>query len=83
MRKLVARGYITEGVILTQISFFSVPKGTDDIRILFYVTVSGLKDSLWDTNFMLPSMGSFIMMVGPEMHMVDLDVEEMFYKFRL
>ena len=32
---------------------------------------------------MFPSMGSLIMMVGPEMHIVDLDVGEMFYNFRI
>ena len=32
---------------------------------------------------MLLSMGSLIMMVGPYTYMVDLDVGEMFYNFRL
>ena len=52
MRKLVARGYITEGVILTLASFFSVPKGTHGIFMVFDATVSGIKDFLWDPNFM-------------------------------
>ena len=81
MIKLVARGYITEGVILSLKSFFSVPKGTDDIRMVFNVTVSGLNDSLWDPNLILPSMGSFLMMACPETHVVDLDVGEMFITF--
>ena len=51
--------------------------------MVFDATVIGLNNSLWDTNFMLPSMVSFIMMVGSEMHMVNLDVGEMFYNFRL
>ena len=53
MRKLVARVYITEGVILVLTSFFSIPKGTDDIRIVFDATVSVLNDSIWDPNFVL------------------------------
>lgn len=32
---------------------------------------------------MLPSMGIFIIMLGPKMYMVDLDNGEMFYKFIL
>ena len=83
MRKLVARGYTTEGVILTLTSLFYVPKVTYDIRMVFYATVSGLNDYLWDPKSMLTSMGSLIMMVGPEMHMVDLDAGEFFYIFRL
>ena len=54
MRKLVARVYITEGVILVLTSFFSIPKGADDIRIVFDATVSVLNDSIWDPNFLLP-----------------------------
>ena len=49
--------------------------------MVFDATVSGLNDYLWDTNFMLPSMGSLIIMVGPDKHMVNIDVGEMFYNF--
>ena len=81
--KLVTRGYIKEVVILAQTSLFSVPKGTADIRMVFDAIISGLKDSLWAPKFMLPSMSILLMMVGPEMHMFDLDVGKMFYEFRL
>ena len=74
MRELVARGYITEGIILALTSLFYVPKGTDDIGTVFDATVSGIKNSLWDPNVMLPSTGSLIMMVGPDTHMVDIYV---------
>ena len=72
--QIVARGYITEVVILTLTYLFSVPKETDDIPMVFDATASGLNDSLWSPNFMLPSMVIALMMVGPEMHMVDIDV---------
>ena len=64
-------------------SFFSVPKGTYDIRMVFDTTFSGFNNYLLDPNFMLPSMGSLIMMVGLKTHMVDIDVGEMFYNIRL
>ena len=83
MSKLVARGYITEGVILALTYLLSVPKVTDDIRMVFDATMSGINDSLWDSKCMLPSMGIFLMMVGSETHMFDLDVGEMFYNFKL
>ena len=66
MKKLVARDYITGEVILTLTSFFSVFKGTDDIRMVFVATVSGINNFLWGPKSMLPSMGSFLMMVGLE-----------------
>ena len=83
MIKFVARGFITEVIILALISFFSVPKVTEDIHMVFDATLSGLNNSLWDTKFMLPSMGGFIMMVAPGMHMVNLYVGERFYNFQL
>ena len=76
MSKLIIRGYITEGIILVLTSFFSVPKGTDDICI-------GLKDYMWAPNLMLPSMGTLLMMMDPETHMVDLEFGGIFYNFRL
>ena len=82
MSKLVARGYITEVVIIALTYFFSLPLVTEDIYMIFDATVSGI-NSLWDLKCMLPLMGSFIMMVGPKTQMVDLDVGEMFYNFRL
>ena len=50
--------------------------------MVFDAIVSGLNNSMWDPKFMLTSMGSFLMMVGLKMHIVDLYVEEMFYNFR-
>ena len=73
MRKWINRGYITEGLILALISFFSVPKVSEGICMVFDATVSIIKDSLWNPNFIFLSMGSFLMIVGPKMHMVSLD----------
>ena len=81
--KLVARGYITEGVIFALTYLFSVPKGTYDIRMVFDANVIGLNDYLWDLNFMLPSMVILPIMLGPEMHIVNIDLGEMFYNFLL
>ena len=57
--------------------------GTQDIHMVSNASVSRLNDFLWDPNFMLLSMRSLLMMVGPKTHMVDLDVGKMFYNFRL
>ena len=46
MSKLVARVYITEGLILVLTSFFYVTKGTYGTPMVFDETVSGLNDSL-------------------------------------
>ena len=46
--------------------------------MVFDTTISGLNESMWDPNFMLTVMGSFLMMVGPDTHTVDIDVGGMF-----
>ena len=51
--------------------------------MVFDATISGIKNPLWDTRFLLRSMGSLIMIVGPNAHMVELDVGEIFDNFRL
>ena len=60
-----------------------MPKGTDDIHMVFDANLSRLNNSLWDPNFLLPSMVSLLVVVGLETHMVDLDVGLMFYNFQL
>ena len=49
--------------------------------MVFDATVRNLNDFLWGLEFMLPPMGSLLIMVGPKTHMVDLDSGEMFYNF--
>ena len=49
--------------------------------MMFDATVSGLNDSIWYPNFMLPSIVSLIMIVSLETYMVDLDVRETFDNF--
>ena len=51
--------------------------------MVFDTTMIGLNDSLGDLTFTIPFMGILVMMVGPEMHMVDLEFRYMLYNFRL
>ena len=81
MSKLVARGYIIEGLILALTSLFYLPQRTQDIRMVFNEIKIGLNYSLWGPNFMFPSMVSLVMMMGPNTNMVDLHFGETFYTF--
>ena len=83
LSKLVLMGYIPGGMVLVFTSFLYVPKGMFCICMVFDTTMIGLNDSLLYPNFMLPVIGRLIMMVVPDTHMVDIDVGEMFYNFRL
>ena len=78
MSNLVLRGYLAGLFILDLAYFFAVPKLTEDIRMVFDTEVRGLNEALWYPNFIILVVESIIVMVGPNTHMVDLDVGEMF-----
>jgi hypothetical protein len=58
LEKIVHRGYIQPGSIQSLISFFTVPKGEADVRVMFDGTRSGLNDAIWAPSFHLPTIES-------------------------
>ena len=62
---------------------FYVPKGEDDIRIVFNGTSSGLNDALWAPHFGLPTVQHTLRSLMPGAHQADLDIGEMFLNFML
>ena len=58
LEKFVHRGYIQPGSIQSLISFFTVPKGEADVRVMFDGTRSGLNDAIWAPSFHLPTIES-------------------------
>ena len=47
--------YVEEGHVTNVVDYFSVPKGDDDIRVVFDGSSCGLNKALWAPNFYLPS----------------------------
>jgi hypothetical protein len=82
---LVARdkGHISMGTVKLLIFFFDVPKGVNDIRMVYDGTKSGLNAALWAPWFPLPTVDSLLQSVGPGTYMSDNDVGEMFLNFVL
>jgi hypothetical protein len=64
---LVARDkvYISMGTMKLLIFFFDVPKGFDDIRMVYDGTKSRLDAVLWAPWFPLPTVDSLLRSVGP------------------
>lgn len=77
------RGYVEAGVVESLTNFFCVPKGEDDIRMVYDGTASGLNDALWAPWFPLPTVESLLRAVEPGTYMCDTDVGEMFLNFML
>lgn len=81
MRK---RRYIAPGFVSSLTSFVVVPKGSDDIRMVYDASVSGLNDSIWVPRFPLPTIRTHLRAVEEcTPYMADLDVGEMFLNFVL
>jgi len=54
---------VSKGLVKSLTSFFSVPKGEDDICMFYDVSASGLDDALWAPNFGLPDVDSVLTQV--------------------
>ena len=51
--------------------------------MVFDETMNVLKEAILAPNFMLPLVVILIVMMGPDIHMEELDVIDMFWNFRL
>jgi hypothetical protein len=50
------RRYIAPGLVKSLTAFFAVPKGEDDIRLVYDGSVSGLNLSIWVPRFFLTTL---------------------------
>jgi len=83
LNKVRGRGYIQKMEVRSLTNYFAVPKGQDDIRMVFDATQSGLNAALWAPNFQLPTADTLVRSIGTGAWMGDLDVGEMFLNFCL
>jgi hypothetical protein len=81
--KVRKRKYISTGYVSSLTDFFSVPKGANDIRMVYNGTSSGLNDVLWVPSFPLPTVDTLLRAVHPDTWMADTDLGEMFLNFVL
>lgn len=77
------KAYLVAGVVLSLISVFDVPKGKDDIRLVYNGSSSGLNDAVWAPWFSLPTVDSHLRAVDESTFMSDNDVKEMFLNFMM
>ncbi len=62
---------------------FAVPKGEDDMHMVYDATQSGLNKCLWVPSFTLPSVDALTRVMDSESWMGDLGLGEMFLNFSL
>jgi hypothetical protein len=83
LAKVRARRYVAPGDVVSLTSYFSVPKGIDDLRMVYNGTSSGLNAVLWSPNFGLPTVESTLRAVDSLTWMCDNDLGDMFLNFML
>jgi hypothetical protein len=83
LAKARERCYIGPGQVVSLTSFFAVPKGKDDIRMVYDGSVSGLNDDIWVPGFTLPTVHTHLRAVEAGTFMVDVDVGGVFLNFML
>jgi hypothetical protein len=81
--KVRKRRYIGAAFVRSLTSFFAVPKGLEDIRMVYDGTISGLNDCIWVPRFVLPTIETHLRSVDEETYMADVDVGDCFLNFIL
>ena len=78
---ILAKGYIVPGLVRSLTTYFQVPKGLSDLRMVYDGTSSGLNDALWAPAFWMPTPDTALRQVSYYTYCVDIDLGEMFLNF--
>ena len=81
--KVRSRYYIRPGPVRSLVPTFHVPKGEEDVRMVYNGRASGLNSALWSPHFGLPTMRHSLRSLLPGYFQCDMDVGEMFLNFWL
>ena len=81
--KVIDRAYIAWGQVNSLTGCFAVPKGEEDIRMVYDATKCGLNEKLWAPNFLLPTIDTTLRQVLHDAWFGDIDLGEMFLNFPL
>ena len=81
VQSMVSKSYLELGRVKTSLHYFAVPKGEEDIRVVFDGTSCGLNEALWSPNFFLPTSRNAAEMLTFDSWMADSDFAEFFHNF--
>ena len=81
LAKVREKGYLDVGPVRALTSFFTVPKGDSDVRVVYNGTKSGLNDCLWAPWFRLPTIEQHLRATQPGTFLADLDIGKQFHNF--
>lgn len=82
-RGYISEGYISEGYVASRTNCFSVPKGEDDIQMVYDASKSILNAALLAPNFMLPNIDSVLNNATLTSWFGDIELGKMFLNYFL
>ncbi len=65
------------------IKYFAVPKGEDDIKLVYNAAANCLNECVWVPTFWLPTIDTLLRAVDKDLWMMDRDMGDMFLNFQL
>jgi hypothetical protein len=74
---------LSDSLVKSNIKYFAVPKGDDDIRMVYNATANMLNEAVWVPSFWLPTIDSLVRAVCSTSWMTDRDVGDMFLNYQL
>ncbi len=78
------RYLLTTGIkVKSLIKYFAVPKGEDDIRLVYDAMANKLNNCVWVPTFWLPTINLLVRALDKDSWMTDHDVGDMFLNFQL
>jgi len=84
--KLLKKRYLlvpSDLLVKSNIKYFTVPKGDDDIRMVYNATANKLNEAVWVPTFWLPTIDSLVRGVCSIYWMTDRDVADMSLNYQL
>jgi hypothetical protein len=83
--KVVRRRYLSTTCIniISLIKYFAVPKGKDDVRLVYDTTANKLNECVWVPSFWLSTIDSLVRALNKDSWMTDRDVGDMFLNYQL
>jgi hypothetical protein len=83
--KVIKRRHLLPSDLLVKsfIKYFAVPKGEDNIHLVYNATANKLNEAVWVPTFWLPTIDLLVRAVGLTSWMTDRDVGDMFLNFQL
>jgi hypothetical protein len=83
LEKLVRRRYLEPGPCRNTVPRFAVPKGSDDIRVVWDLKKNGVNEYMFTPSFFLPTVATYLRRLSNGSYSGDFNIGEQFHNYML